>query len=331
MSRIVLLQADLDGISPAILINHFEIPYDDLVVNGYEVFEDNEQISYFLSFDEIWFVDFAPDERMTERLLNEYSGHWKVFDHHESRIELKELPPSPNYEIHIDLNEVGTSLFFREYLRKRYKRIKPIVRRFVELVKTYDSWDRENPDWEEALDLNRLCYRQYDFNQVNRFEAFSPFIRKQTRKLSLMNHWMWTKKERELIEATKDRERQVLEESRKKLQIRTDSHGVTFGVFDAKSKISLTCASLLDENPSLKYLIALNTWGGQMGKLSFRSRDEDEFNLHDLCFAAGHTVASGAEIEGDLAVRLYNGEYNSILYREDVAEETPIKEKFEKT
>ena len=310
--------ADLDSISAKILVQHFGLPCDKHFIVEYDIFEHQEELDKLLEYDELMFVDFSPDENFADQLLDHPEIHWKVFDHHESHKFLLDLPPSDQYEIHIDMDEVGTSLFFREFIIPRFKDIKPIVYRFVELVKGYDGWQIDTPIWEEALSLNRLCYKQYNFNASDAESSFDLFVYKQTRKLRIADEWFWTKMEKELIDQARQREEDVLSESRKKLQIRKDSRGSMFGLFSAKSKISLTCHALLRENPELDYIICINTWGGITGKLSFRSRD---FNLHQLCFAAGHTVASGGQLEPDEAIRLLEGEYIAIQYREDVPED----------
>lgn len=313
---------DLDSISVKILVNHFNLPCDKHYIVDYDIFENNEMLDELLTYDRLMFVDFSPDEEFAQRLLDNPQVHWKVFDHHESHAFLSEFPESDQYEIHIDMDEVGTSLFFKKYIEPRFDNIKPIVYRFVELVKGYDGWMIDDPIWEEALSLNRICYRQYNFNAEDAGSAFDIFVHRQTRKLRLKDEWFWTATEREQIESVRAKEQQVLEESRKKLQIRTDSKGVKFGIFSAKSKISLTCYSLLKENPDIKYLICLNTWGGITGKISFRSRNVEEFNLHNLCFAAGHTSASGGRVTPDEAIKLLDGRYISIRYLDEVNEDS---------
>ena len=61
-TRIFLGQSDLDGVSFAVLLEHFSIPFQDLMICDYDLFEYEERLQYIQRFDEVFFVDFSPEE-----------------------------------------------------------------------------------------------------------------------------------------------------------------------------------------------------------------------------------------------------------------------------
>jgi len=312
-NRIAIGNPDLDGVSSYILASVFEIEFDDILIVDYDFFQSPTHMDYAMEFKEIFFIDFAPTKEMFDEMINRGVYFW-VFDHHESdqAVFLKDVPEdNSKYKIFIDYTEVGTSLFFKKYLLPMLKRVKPVVFRFVHLVRTYDAWDVESSDWEEALSLNRVCYGQHDWNQTG-IVAYQQFIDKQVRKIQELSEWTWTKVEKEIIESAKKRELEILKESREKLQIRDDHHGKLFGIFDCGSKISLTAHALLKEYPEFDFIIVVNTYHGINGKLSFRSKS---FNCNTLALANGHDAAAGGQVSLEDAIKLLEGEYWCVAYK----------------
>lgn len=315
--RIALGNPDLDGISSYILAGYFEIEFDDILIVDYSFFDSPDHKNYVLGFEEIFFIDFAPDEAFYNEMIKRGIYFW-IFDHHESDTSqfLFQLPKDDSkYKIYIDLAECGTSLFFKEYLRPQLKRIKPIVKQFVHRVWTYDCWQIDSPDWEEGLSLNRVCYGQQNWGETG-ILAYKLFIDKQTRKLQSVDEWFWTKEEQEIIERTRKREVEILEEARPKLQKREDERGKIFGVIDIAYKISLTAHALLKENPDLDYIIVVNRYGGFNGKLSFRSNGE-LFDCNNLFVAHGHSGAAGGTLSPDEVIDLLSGKIWCLTYNED--------------
>lgn len=314
--RVFIGQTDLDGSGFVVLLDYFQIPYDDILIEEYSFFDDDQKIDYALSFKELIFIDFSPDQRMADKLL-EQKKQWKVFDHHEgeTRSFLKELPESNLYEINIDMEECGTSLFFKEFIAPNTRRIKPIVKEYVNLIKTYDMWKQDDPLWEEALNLNRIFYRMRNYNALVEYEAMIPFLEAQIRKFQYRSFWTWTEKELQIIKSVKEREKKVYEEGKQTLHFRKDHRGKLFGVWDGPSKISLTCSAFLKEYPELDYIIAINTWGGLSGKMSFRS--SRGFNCNEISVANGHDAAAGSQIDVDLIMEFINNKELCFAYKDE--------------
>lgn len=313
--KIFLGNSDLDSGSIYVLLNYYKIPYNEAYITEYDFFENESAMNYVMTYDEIFFVDFAPSEWMLNELL-ERNKKFYVFDHHEPGLELmKDLPESENYKIYIDLERSGTEIFYDEFIKPNLVRVKPIVEYFVEMVSGYDLWKKDQEIWEEALNLNRIFYGLMNFNEED-YPRIEPFVRTQTTKLQTSNEWFWTDKEKKLIKKAEERETQMMALAEETLSERVDSKGKKFGVIALPSKISLGANYILETYENLDYVIAINTWGGGInGRLSFRSRGD--FNCNDLCCAEGHDAAAGGQLQVDEALKFYNGTIRSILYNDE--------------
>lgn len=313
--RILMSNNDLDGSSYLVLFHYYQIPYNEVFITEYDFFENEPQMEYVMKYDEIFFIDFAPSQWMLDRML-ERNITFKVFDHHEPGWEvLKDLPPSENYEIHVDFERSGTEIFYDEYIKPNLVRTKPIVEYFVEMVSGYDLWKKDKPIWEDGLNLNRIFYGLMNFGQ-SEYALIEPYVTTQTSKLQTSNEWFWTEKEQKLIKRAEEREEKMKALAEENLSERIDSKGKEFGVIALPSKISLGANYILEKYPHLYYVIAINTWGGGInGKLSFRARER--FDCNELCCAEGHGTAAGGHIQVDEAFKLYNGSITAIRYNDE--------------
>lgn len=313
MRRLFISNPDLDGVGYIVLLKYFCIQHDDILVVDYDFFENQELMDYAYGFDQIFFVDFAPDKAFAARLFDG-NKDFHVYDHHETG-EFLLVYNHPN--IHIDLKSCGTRIFYEEFIKENsiYRDlITPAVETFVHLVWVYDTWQTGNDDWEEGLSFNRVLYRQYDW-QATGLSCFTRFIDLQSHKLEHTKEWLWTLSERKMIEGAKLKEESAYQGAVRKLQFRVDSKGFRFGVIKSSSKISLTCNRILNENPDMTYIVAVNTYGGMTGRLSFRAKKG--FNCNDLNVAAGHDVAAGGQIAPEEAQQFLQGQVWSFAYADE--------------
>lgn len=315
VSRIFLGNNDLDSTGVYILLHYYQIPYTEAYLTDYDFFENETHMNYVMTYDEIYFVDFAPSKWMLDEMIDR-KKHFYVYDHHEPGWEiLKDLPESNLYEIHVDFERSGTEIFYDEFIKPTLTRTKPIVEYFVEMVSGYDLWKKDQPIWNDGLNLNRVLYGSMNYGQ-SEFALIETFVRNQTSKLQMSNEWFWTEKEQKLIKRAEEREAQMKALAEENLSVRTDSKGKKFGVTALPSKISLGANYLLEQYEDLEYVIAINTWGGGInGKLSFRSRGD--FNCNELSCAEGHDAAAGGHIQVDEALKLYNGDITAISYLDE--------------
>ena len=122
--------ADLDGITPVILMNllNEEFDYELFDVHDLDKFVfDKIDTDYFDKYDIVYITDFGISKECAEKIVNsKYKNKFKIFDHHESRDYLNA------YDFAIEKEEIdgfkvcGTTLFF-DYLLKEYNN--PILKK----------------------------------------------------------------------------------------------------------------------------------------------------------------------------------------------------------
>ncbi len=311
---------DLDGASPIILDKLHNIPFDDVLLLGYEFWEDKETLDYIKTFSKITITDLSFSEEFFHELINE-GIYVACYDHHESSNYMSDLPKSDKYEVYHDTTRCGTKIYFEEFILKQFPRVKKAERYLVELTDIYDLWQKESPLWEEANNLTRVLFGMSDWG-ASGYAAKEKFIEQQTKKIRRLSEWRWLDSEQKIIDNAVEKERIALEEAESRLQKRTDSKGNLFATFHLSGKISITATRILENHKDLKYLIIQNSFRGLNSKLSFRSRTEEEFNCLDIELANGHTCASGGSLLSNTdAVKFLNGEIYAIKYKEEMINE----------
>ena len=171
--------ADLDGVTPVILLKLLNIDFD------YELFEINElsefildkiNSDYFDKYDKIYITDLGISKECADSIVNsKYRDKFKLFDHHESHYYLNKFEFATVLEEHDNYKECGTTLFYN-YLIKEYKNNilkKNSVVMFVELVRENDTWQFTDLK-EESFNLNNL----FAFYGKDKFiEIYSNFLK----------------------------------------------------------------------------------------------------------------------------------------------------------
>lgn len=153
--------ADLDGITPIILLKLLKVDFDyELfeVGNLSEYIEEKLDTDYFDKYDNIYITDLGITLECAEKIVNsKYKDKFLLFDHHESHYYLNQFDFATVLEEHDDYKECGTTLFYN-YLLKQYDA--DILRKnstvmFVELVRENDTWQFTDLK-QESFDLNSL-------------------------------------------------------------------------------------------------------------------------------------------------------------------------------
>jgi oligoribonuclease NrnB/cAMP/cGMP phosphodiesterase (DHH superfamily) len=332
MRTLAIFHVDLDGVSCAVLAQY--VGYKTLGVDSFFFvdYSERDNLSFFKSlvepYDRILITDFSPlPEQLNEMLsLGKIVYIW---DHHSSSEPIKEIKHK-NYKIWHDLEKAGTLLFW-EYLKDEFKfllsEIK-VIDYWVSLVSCYDLYKLKDSKWIEAQNCNRVLYGVMNYNK-SQYDKYVRFINAILAKFNMHEElskrevpWYWSRDELQIIERTIKKENQLLEEAKKMLKIRTDSKGNKFGLFHARSKISITCSNVLaDENIDIKYLLCINTYdnekNGILGwmKISARSRNEQEFDCTTLLGFNGHKCAAAWESGQEFSTKLWLGEINNLDYK----------------
>lgn len=146
--------ADIDGVSPVILMKLCKINFDYELKDIYELEEylDNlleEDLSFY---NNIYIVDLTIPENIYVKINNSiYKEKFKVFDHHRTHMYALN-----NKYVTLDINECGTSLFYK-YLSKKYK-FKKNTKKYIEHVKNIDLWLWKEKNDPLAKQLSDLFY-----------------------------------------------------------------------------------------------------------------------------------------------------------------------------
>ena len=203
--------ADLDGITPIILLNLLNEKFD------YELFEVNElsefilnkiDNDYFDKYDQIYVTDLGITKKCADRIVNsKYNSKFKLFDHHESHDYLNIYDFAKVVEEHNGFKECGTTLFY-DYLLKEY--VNDILKQnsvleFVELVRENDTWQYTELK-EEAFNLNNL----FSFYGRDVFiENYSQFLKDNQKfyfnKIELTILESLNRQKQDYIEAMRDK------------------------------------------------------------------------------------------------------------------------------
>ena len=170
--------ADLDGVTPVILMNLLNENFD------YELFEigeidkfilDRIDSDYFNKYEEIYITDLGITKECAEKIVNsKYNGRFKIFDHHESHYYLNEFEFATVKEEENGFKECGTTLFYNYLINKYDNNIlkKDSVVHFIELVRENDTWQFTDLK-DDSMNLNALFSF---YGRDTYIETYSKFL-----------------------------------------------------------------------------------------------------------------------------------------------------------
>ena len=270
--------ADIDGVSPIILLNLCNISFD------YELKDVNEVEEYLTEllntdlsiYNNIYITDLTVPKNIYD-LINEsqYKNKFKVFDHHKTHEYAKNI----DY-VTIDTNECGTSLFFN-YLNKKYK-FKKIVKEYIYHVKNNDLWL-----WQERNDI--LAKQISDLFGIYGKERY---IKEMTLKLRKKRKFSLDRFEQKLLDIEQDRiDRYIKNKEEDMFIIKYENYRAGL-IFCERYKSEMGNTLSLN-HPELDFIIMINLAGG----ISFRcSKDIDLSVIAAKLNGGGHKKACGAPI-----------------------------------
>ena len=188
--------ADLDGISPVILMNLLDIDFE---YELFEIGEINEFIKeridsdYFDKYDDIYITDLSVSKDIVLKILSsKYKYKFKLFDHHKSAEWLNEYEFATVMEEVNGFKECGTTLFY-QYLIKTFDN--DILKK--ENVVTYIECVREEDTWQ----FTELKDDADNINNLLGFYGNDEFIELYTDKLKNNSKLYFDKYELKIINA----------------------------------------------------------------------------------------------------------------------------------
>ena len=281
MDLLISHVADIDGVSPVILMKLCNIEFDYELKDIDEIEEYmNELLDTDLGiYNNIYITDLTVPESIYNRINDsKYKNKFKVFDHHKTHLYAQDL----DY-VTIDINECGTTLFYN-YLKTKYK-FKKSVDEYTEHVKNLDIWL-----WQQKNDL--IAKQLGDLFDIYGKTRYIDEIYIKLKK----NKFKLGKFENKILEIEQDKIDRYITKKEKEMYILEYENLKTGLVFCEryKSEMGNKLASL---HPELDFITMVNLAGG----ISFRTnKDIDLTVIAEKLHGGGHKKACGAPIPNEM-------------------------------
>ena len=285
--------ADLDGITPIILMNILKLEFD------YELFEVGElsrfiiskiDTNYFDKYDEVFITDLGITKEVADKIVSsKYNNKFKLFDHHESHYYLNNYDFAKVVEEINGFKECGTSLFYN-YLVKNYSKellCKPSIITFVELVRENDTWQFSDFK-QEAKDLNSLFS----------FYGRDTFIEIYTRFLSDNKEFYFNKTESAILESLNRQKHEYLELMKDKVIIKKIyEYNIGFVFAEAyRSELGNYLAEVYYDEVDFIAIINMSSHISFRGKKNFKQVNK----FAEIYGGGGHPLAAAMDFPADL-------------------------------
>lgn len=278
--------ADLDGVTPIILLNLLDEKFD------YELFDIGElslfieekiKSDYFDRFDKVFITDLGITKECAEKISNsKYKNRFFLFDHHESNYYLNDYEFAKVMEEVNGFKECGTTIFYN-YLVNNYDNsilTKPSVINFVELVRENDTWQFTEFK-EEAMNLNSL------FNFYGRetyIDTYTEFLRNNDK-------FYFNKTELTILKSLNREKEDYLEMMKDKVIFR-NINGYSVGIVFAekyRSQLGNYLANIYKDKIDIVCIINMTR------SISFRGINEEKpvNKFAEIYGGGGHPLASG--------------------------------------
>ena len=192
-SKILIVShiSDIDGMGSIVLGNLAFKKIDYLLI---AVPEQKEALEFIksASYEQIYICDIALDDKLGDE-INELNLKISHFDHHQSNLYVSKYPFSTVLTEAFGHPTCGTELFYDELVKKGLLKPTPAIDTFVELIRSYDTWD-----WKK--DNNLLAYDLSSF-----FKTVGPtqFIKDFTKHLKKAKSFAFSQTQELLINLRK--------------------------------------------------------------------------------------------------------------------------------
>lgn len=289
--------ADLDGVTPVILLNLVKENFD------YELFEvgklsefilDKIDSNYFDKYEEIYITDLGITKECAEKIVNsKYNGRFKIFDHHESHYYLNDYEFATVKEEENGFKECGTTLFYNYLINKYDNNIlkKDGVIYFVELVRENDTWQFTDFK-DDSMNLNALFS----------FYGRDIYIETYTKFLNENNKFYFTETELIILKSLNNEKQNYLESMKDNVLFR-NINGYNIGIVFAeryRSELGHYIAEMYKDKIDFVAIINLTR------HVSLRGiKDNKPVNkFAEIYGGGGHPLASAMPYPNDLKEKI---------------------------
>ncbi len=285
--------ADLDGVTPVILLNLLQEDFE------YQLFDNNDlsafifgriDTNYFDKYDLIYITDLGITKECADKIMHsKYNKKFILFDHHESHYYLNDYSFATVMEEHDDYKVCGTTLFYN-YLMKEYQN--DILKRnnvvmFVELVRENDTWQ-----------FTDLKDDSFNLNNLFAFYGKDKFIENYTKFLRNNKEFYFTNMELVILESLNRQREEYLESMKDKVmfkQIQGYNIGFVFAE-NYRSELGNYLAEVYYDK--VDFIAIIN----MARHISFRGKKENNppIKFASLYGGGGHPLACALKYPSDL-------------------------------
>ena len=295
--------ADADGAFPIILS---KLVFDNIDIISCDVNEVDDNLKKIIdNYDLIYIVDLNVSDEMANYINNNYKNKIKIYDHHESRINLNKYSFEHVVVEQNDKKECGTTLYYNHLkeLTNNPILLKKSVIKMIELVRQNDTFDFTDELKEEAFKFASL-YNIY--GRENYINHFLEYIKNN-------DDFIFSGIELELVKIEEDRIKRYIEEKLKNVK-RAKINNINVGIVFAESNRSQLGHVIVDTMSDIDIAVVINV----DRSVSYRaSKEEVDTNVIAIPNGGGgHKHASGSPFPKDLQEKIVKYIFKDIKWEE---------------
>lgn len=305
-SVIHISDIDLDGISCVILSKYFiennckSIKY---ICTGDRTMSEIPDDIFEYESDIFLFTDITPTIEFAKEIIAR-NKQLCLVDHHETANEIFSSIDMSNHKYYYTEEICTTKLLYNLIIESSScKRENRVIKRFVDLVDTYDCWRDEHEDWENAKDLHYLKNKSVDwFGNKSGYDKNRFFINNTINKFQEDRKFFYKYDELKKIRAEREKENKNYNKAKKKLEKRIDSNGNNYIYVECPSQISVIANKLLKENNDVDYALCRSTYFKAVDDRSLSLRSSNNFDVKLIAESyggGGHISAAGFQANDD--------------------------------
>lgn len=296
--------SDADGAFPIILS---KLVFDNIDVISCDVNEVDDNLKEIIdNYDLIYIVDLNVSDEMAEYINNsDYKNKIKIYDHHESRLNLNKYPFEHVVVEQNGIKECGTTLYYNHLKELTHNPVllKKSVVKIIELVRQNDTFDFTHELKDDSLKFNSL-YNIY--GRENYIKHFIEYIKNN-------DDFTFNGIELELVKIEEDRIKRYIDEKLKNVK-KAKINNINVGIVFAESNRSSLGHAIVDTMEDVDIAVIINV----DKSVSYRACKE-EIDTNILAVpngGGGHKHASGSPLPSDLKERIVEYIFKNVKWEE---------------
>lgn len=299
--------ADEDGITPVILAKQVYKKVTPILVNPGEV--DKVYLENYDKYDEIHITDVNITKDLAKKINEDeqLKEKTKIFDHHQSALELNKYEFIEVIVETKERKESATSIYY-EYLKTISENEllhKASTKGLVEQVRIVDTYDFKKEEDKEALNLDYLFSILGRDNYITYFEKY----------IKDNEIFQYSPKEKFLIKIQKDKVDNYIKQKIKEMfLVKIDNYKVGL-VYAERFRSQL--GNYIIENKDVDFSIIINI----SSSISYRGKDKVDLSIFSSKYnGGGHKNAAGSPLPKDLLKNITKQIFKKVEFIEEESE-----------